>query len=346
MVSGGELSFRQVNADGQFLHCTDPLSPGQPLMPGDLLFEGSDAFKTHVAMYVGPMMDGNDVIESPNCGLTVRTAQSTRFPYKRHVRSCREDLRITAAGGGGSGLTISPTPVTLSVTDPDGLTIDAATVSYTEEEILREVSGELYYVLTDTDGDGLEEEAVVAPVQKVGAYVIAVTPKPEAPPSATYSLDLTVSGNATLVLAESVSVGDIPAAGYSVISDGSTANAVPGEVKGVAFLSDSQPDGALLSWDSAVTSGGTGTVHDVLRGSLDDLPVGTGLSDLCIGSSVAANRIMDDQLPVPGKGYWYLVRGRNVAGVGTYGFQSNGVEESSATCSFNNSALASHLTRR
>ncbi len=41
---------------------------------------------------------------------------------------------------------------------------------------------------------------------------------------------------------------------------------------------------------------------------------------------------MDPDSPVAGVGYWYLVRGRNDCGTGTYGQQSDTTERMTAVC--------------
>jgi N-acetylneuraminic acid mutarotase len=102
----------------------------------------------------------------------------------------------------------------------------------------------------------------------------------------------------------------------------------PGEV--VRFLVGA--DRTTLTWYSAAGTSGTGTVHDVLRGTLQELPVGTGVGESCVASGVAEARAEDPELPPTAQGFWYLVRGRNACGAGTYGFESGGDERMSATC--------------
>lgn len=40
----------------------------------------------------------------------------------------------------------------------------------------------------------------------------------------------------------------------------------------------------------------------------------------------------DLEIPAPARGYWYLYRGRNACGLGTYGFASGGTERISTAC--------------
>ncbi len=92
-------------------------------------------------------------------------------------------------------------------------------------------------------------------------------------------------------------------------------NAVPSEVTG---LGAGAAGGLTLSWDAA-TGAGSATVHDVIRGSLAELPVGGGAGEFCLASGIAAATATDGAVPGPGDGFWYLVRGRNACGSGPYG---------------------------
>lgn len=104
--------------------------------------------------------------------------------------------------------------------------------------------------------------------------------------------------------------------------------AVPAEVTGLSL----DPDKATLRWDSAAPGAGISTVHDALRGALDGLPVGSGAGEICLPSVETPSSGQDLSVPQAGTGFWYLVRGRNSCGAGTYGFESDGMERSSTTC--------------
>ena len=101
----------------------------------------------------------------------------------------------------------------------------------------------------------------------------------------------------------------------------------PEEVGGVQLA----PDATTLTWLSSAPRAGSGTVHDVLRGILADLPVG-GPSGVCLDSGDPGVTAEDPTAPAQGAGYYYLVRGRNACGTGTWGFRSNGSERVSSTC--------------
>lgn len=102
----------------------------------------------------------------------------------------------------------------------------------------------------------------------------------------------------------------------------------PTEVDGLKHAADK----VTLNWESAKPAAGLETVHDVLRGALDELPVGSGSSELCLASGIEEATVSDPATAEQGRGFWYLVRARNDCGLGTYGFQSNGIERASVAC--------------
>ncbi len=103
--------------------------------------------------------------------------------------------------------------------------------------------------------------------------------------------------------------------------------ASPGEVMGLAFGADR----ATLSWISAQPSAGSATEHQVLRGLVASLPVGSP-SDSCLASGTTAGSAVDTDVPAPGAAYWYLVRALNVCGTGTYGTTSAGASRIGNAC--------------
>jgi hypothetical protein len=104
--------------------------------------------------------------------------------------------------------------------------------------------------------------------------------------------------------------------------------AIPTEIGAVQMADDK----TTLSWSSAASGAGAGTVHDLLRGALDELPVGGGASETCVASGTPDAVATDPELPVMGSGFWYLVRGRNSCGAGTWGARSDGTQRSSTAC--------------
>jgi N-acetylneuraminic acid mutarotase len=106
--------------------------------------------------------------------------------------------------------------------------------------------------------------------------------------------------------------------------------AVPDEVTGVRF----DPDTVTIRWDASGPTAGAGTVHDLARGFISDLPVGSAPAEICLGGDLSGAVVSDPSLPAAGTGFWYLVRGRNVCGPGSYGRQSDGGERITAACPF------------
>ena len=98
----------------------------------------------------------------------------------------------------------------------------------------------------------------------------------------------------------------------------------PQEITGLTFASES-----TLSWQAGAP--GLGAIHDIARGLLEELPVGSGAAEICLVSE-PGNTTMDIDPPDTGTGYWYLVRGRNDCETGTYGQQSDTTERETAVC--------------
>jgi hypothetical protein len=108
-------------------------------------------------------------------------------------------------------------------------------------------------------------------------------------------------------------------------SDG-TAFEVPFEIQGLVML-----DATTLEWESDAANSGSGTLYDVMRGSVSGLP--TSYDGTCIDPGVGGVSSSDtDPPPASGQGYFYLVRGSNVCGDGTYGYASDLAERLSTAC--------------
>jgi hypothetical protein len=101
--------------------------------------------------------------------------------------------------------------------------------------------------------------------------------------------------------------------------------ALPAEVTGLVFV-----DKQTLVWDSAAPAAGADTVHDVVLGHLTGPVVGIG--EICLAAGIVEATTTDPNTPGYGKGFSYLVRGRNTCGPGTYGYQSDGTEKTSQAC--------------
>lgn len=90
-----------------------------------------------------------------------------------------------------------------------------------------------------------------------------------------------------------------------------------------------------VTWDPVPSATG----HDVLRGSLAELPVGPGNADageICLANDLAAATVQDPDDPAVDSGFWYVIRGVGACGNGPYGFEGqNGVPtvpRTSGTC--------------
>ncbi len=87
-------------------------------------------------------------------------------------------------------------------------------------------------------------------------------------------------------------------------------------------------DKATYSWSAATYA----TQYDVVRGSTGALPVGPGGGDEVCFDNLAGTTLNDPAIPAPGKGFWYLSRGENICGIGTFGDQSDGSPRTTTTC--------------
>ena len=98
----------------------------------------------------------------------------------------------------------------------------------------------------------------------------------------------------------------------------------PPEVRGLAAKRTGAAT-AALSWEALPLA----DVYDVVRGPLGAL---AGALDTCLASGVAATVYDDAELPAPGAGFAYAVRGVDLGcgGAGTLGVDSSSVERSSA----------------
>ena len=106
------------------------------------------------------------------------------------------------------GLTYTAkSPVDLVVTDPDGLTISNQ---------INEIPGATYIEI-DLDGDGDLDDQVRIPDRKTGDYIITVVPEPDALPTDTFTLEVSIFGT-SVVIAENVPISEIPAQPYRIIS--------------------------------------------------------------------------------------------------------------------------------
>ncbi|MBD3869465.1 MAG: hypothetical protein IFK94_15190 [Acidobacteria bacterium] len=89
---------------------------------------------------------------------------------------------------------------------------------------------------------------------------------------------------------------------------------LPVEVNGL------QVNGAQVSWEDQAGIIGLDARYDLVSGGISDL-LSTGDFSLssCLGPDWATPSFTDNRVPALGDGFYYLVRSKNVCGVGTYG---------------------------
>ncbi len=109
----------------------------------------------------------------------------------------------------------------------------------------------------------------------------------------------------------------------SGVCAGSTITAPP-ETTDVAVSADK----STFTWSVAAYA----TRYDVVRGDTGALPVGSaGSGEICFDDLPTAS-LSDPGVPVPGSGFWYLARGENACGTGTWGTRSDGSLRVTGTC--------------
>lgn len=104
--------------------------------------------------------------------------------------------------------------------------------------------------------------------------------------------------------------------------------ALPDEVREVRFDADT----VTLTWESAIPESGPTTTHALVRGDAYALPPGSGGTETCLATGLPENSLLDDLVPASGDAFWYLVRGENSCGRGSYGRASSGDERQSSAC--------------
>jgi hypothetical protein len=104
------------------------------------------------------------------------------------------------------GLTITAKcPVDLVVTDPDGLRIC---------KDFTEIPGASY---ADIEINGEPAVQIRIPDRKIGDYLVQVVPRPGALPTDTFTLEISLFGESTII-ARNVQISDIPPESYVVVS--------------------------------------------------------------------------------------------------------------------------------
>jgi hypothetical protein len=134
-------------------------------------------------------------------------------------------------------------PVDISITDPDGLTINKLT---------NEITGATYTEL-GPGADGTPDARIEIPERKPGDYLITVTPKPGADPAATFSLQLS-DDISQQTIANNVPINQIPTGPYRVrvTSEGNLVIMSSGNMPVPEFPSTTVPVIGIIGFMGAV----------------------------------------------------------------------------------------------
>jgi hypothetical protein len=127
-------------------------------------------------------------------------------------------------------------------------------------------------------------------------------------------------------------IADLDGDGVSNLVDcapnDASAWSLPAEVSGVVFGTNNQ----TISWTSLTTQAGPGTIYDLMRGLISQLPTGGKPAETCLAPDSGSVQFVETATPAIGTGFYYLARGSNVCGVGTYGTTSGGAPRNTAVC--------------
>jgi len=258
----GEVAARAVNP---YLHAKPhDIDPSYLAMNWDNLMQGKVpvdfeiyAFTKRVSQDYPLLYDlnfGDNTSESwPVYEWWVEPPLVTHWYDGTPGKSYSATLTVTGFTPGGESIqesltrTIAPSqwlvvgvacPVDVILTDPDGLIISKQ---------LNEIPG-ASYMEYDLNGDGDLDDMIMIPYRKIGDYSISVIPAPDASPTDTYTLAVSVAGQ-SVVIAEHMQVSNIPAQPYILRStETDTIPIVPAAV-------DFDPDTLYLkSKDTYVTA--------------------------------------------------------------------------------------------
>jgi hypothetical protein len=101
--------------------------------------------------------------------------------------------------------------------------------------------------------------------------------------------------------------------GLDCASTDATAFLSPGPMPGLLF-----PDTDTIVWANIAPGFGSGTVYDIMRGLVSELPVGSGAGESCIAQGNTASTLDVSEDPALGQVYYYLGRLRNTCANGTW----------------------------
>ena len=211
------------------------------------------------------------------------------------VRTATFDLRLAGLPlGSGEPLTVALAKLSEPVYDP---ALDVAAEPLDPTLVLADDFAGVAGVVVLRDGVPLPPAQVVLTATAVTIGPLAVT----APTVLVVMLDSDGDGRAD--------VDDCAAADPAAF-------ALPPQVGGLLLYGGAGD--TTLVWVSVAAVAGSGTVYDVVRGRLDELPLGSGPAETCLLSAATATTA-SDAAPAPASGFFYQVRGVNDCGAGPYG---------------------------
>lgn len=131
-------------------------------------------------------------------------------------------------------------------------------------------------------------------------------------------------GSAIVTWSDDDSISDADIYAQQVLTEGTvipcdgSPESLPAEVDDGVRLSRSGSN-TVIRWNVALRA----TASSILRGHVGELPVGSsGAAEQCLIDDVETSFFADGDVPTPGDSFWYLVRGENACGSGTYGSEA------------------------
>ncbi|MCP3982233.1 MAG: hypothetical protein GY716_23250 [bacterium] len=98
-----------------------------------------------------------------------------------------------------------------------------------------------------------------------------------------------------------------------------TTHDVPSIIESLTLRPTVTPGTTRLEWDSLAAQAGSSVVYDMISGDLSDLRSGVVALDICPLQGLSLTDVeIEDPMPCPGTGFWYLVRGTNSCGDGPW----------------------------
>jgi hypothetical protein len=102
---------------------------------------------------------------------------------------------------------------------------------------------------------------------------------------------------------------------------------IPPDIPGLQLVHTALTESTQLSWGSL----GAGVAYDVAAGTIAELAIDGGVASAsCLVEDEASTSWSDERgdPTVSGTGYYYIIRGENICGTGSYGTTSTGADRS------------------